>query len=835
MEKRRPADIMDLAAMVEDVFGQYADCDGYREILLDGRIGGVSAVVANQALSQGKNLYLGLINKDSQQQSLLSILYTTACRLLLTSDRDYLPPIEKGEHKFFIDDKHIWRYRLEGKNHLKVRSEKKGGTRTRNISDINTIHKRLFVCHGDSEPEFKYLKRLKDYKEFYSSLTGAEIHPPSFFQKKIMVVCNKSDLIQRLKDVELRHCFPILNLNSNNFNGSNGSLPIDPLIIIASDYEAAREYYLTNKDKWDIEYLIMSTDSSVRTYRSQVKNDWASKYFANCCLIGTDIIQDDNLLSLWHWNRNEEGRIGGLHELDWVMEPLGEEEQLTQAIANFNVHLRMLEDDFGSYEHFKMLRYTLYDILGDKIGRIDDFDVRFDKALEEVSKNLLSDYNEKEDFEDDLDKAIELLRSILDAKNNCGDYLELLETKHYNNMPIVVHSRSLEYWKNEFRERYGHDDNIITFWQFYGAIQKNDYASGFVFVNRLTNKQIDRLSMLLTQREITLRMCLYAYESDELRLRLRSKRKYNYSTEGPKDSTLFPQFDFDIRRRESVDDTIERFYLQDLNHEDGLDRADDYDNVNTSYNIKVINSEGKEDTVRTSLNVLKEHDGHWNIAALTELGEGDIIMIYSNKSRQSLFETLTKGHDVYSRINECSDKWKKAFIQSVVNAAYSDSSATDAEDSSTGNNEGNPTQLIAKIREIERLFGKGFSNIYKQWISPKSQILFPALKNLERLLYFLIENEVISKEEAKEIKDARSAYMGISISLGHNLSSEAQDIILQNAEDLQEYINLQVVGNGSQYPVLSQFSAINIKQFLESNFDQYVFQRIVEEEEDDEE
>ncbi len=822
-----PANIMDLSKMATEVFKEYANCRGYQDIILDGKIGSVNAVVADKAYSQNKNLYLGLLSKESHHISLLSVMYTTACKLLSNSPAGHLPQYEAGQRIYCFDKRYKWEYVFR-QNEPKLIRTIKDGVRRNKVDELSKLLNDYFVVYNDERQDVKHSKQLNSFQEFYETLIDTEDHAPSFFEKKIMVVCNKGNLIQQLKDLDIYHCFPILCLTASLSDFSERSLPLDPLIILSSDYETAREYILQNNDSWEIDYLIVSTDTCIRKYKSQLKNDHANGIINKYCLIGTDIIHEDNVLSLWHWDRSEEGMIGGFKEFEWEMEPVGQNDLLSNKVTQFYEFLDELKYDFGSLQHFEKLNYHLHIILGDKLGKIQNFDFEVSKTRDEIVKSLLSDNYEEDDFKEDLDKAFALLKDILNEKNRCSDYLETLVSKRCENKALVVHKQNYDYWKDKYLERFDQCYNILTYKEVIKKIESPLGHSEFIFTYMPSLSQTKKLKMMLKKKVVTLRMCLYASEIGILQARLKGIQKSYCSTVGSKDSSLFPELDFDIGYRESGDDIIDRIEAQNLTYSDSLDWGGDYDYSRTSFTIQAKDIENKLATISTPQKILKDSEGYWVLTAVKDLKAGDIIKIYSNKSRESVFQTLTKDHPVYEDIYKCSEQWKRCIIVYIYNLMEILNEHQASKYSSS------QEEYDRRIKELERYLNKSWDNIQKQWLVTDASTLFPTKKTLERILHFFNEKECLSIEEVQKIKTARRTYMGTTISLGQKLSTEAHQVLLSNDGDLEYYINKQVVGNKKQYPFLYSFDVSNIMQFLEDNFDQYTFERIEEEKEQDE-
>jgi hypothetical protein len=87
----------------------------------------------------------------------------------------------------------------------------------------------------------------------------------------------------------------------------------------------------------------------------------------------------------------------------------------------------------------------------------------------------------------------------------------------------------------------------------------------------------------------------------------------------------------------------------------------------------------------------------------------------------------------------------------------------------------------------------------------------------------------------ENIRSARSFFTGVMISLGQNLSSEVQSIILEHEGSLEEYVTRIVCENSNEYPVLSRFDVAAIVSIVRHNYEKCTFIKLGEKVDDNDE
>ena len=821
--KRSHADILDLAELAKGEFGMYANCTGSKDLLLKDSFGSVNGLTAQRAYNEGKNLYLGVSGKDSAQAVVLPVLYPAACRLLLESLPDFMPPFDEIKHKsVFISEGIVWRYRfIEGKHAMirRIRS----GTKARFFKDPNLLPTSHFISDASIDPESNFSRTLEAFQEFYVLLTGYDTHAPSFFPRKIMVICNKTELFNHLRILNLYHCFPMAGITSKQTEYINGTLPIDPLIMVASNYEAAREYILSHRGQFTIDYLIANGEDKVGRIRSQIKNDCANGIFSRYCLIGSQVILNDNNMALWHWDKKEEMKLRDMLELELVMEPTEDCIPLTEAVNDFYQCLSDINDEYGSTELFSEIKLDLYKILSDKLNEFGDFYQDLGNASrEKTEKSLLSDNFDEEDFQEDLDRILNSLMAVHQAKMACPDYLDMLVCKISPAIPLVVRNSRLQTWKDGTLSKLSSQYQIIAYKDFIKEMAYPRPRSEYVFTFLPTLQQMVSMTNMMTKKKVSARMVLYPPELSILRSRLKKIRDWNRGNEGPKDATIFPNLNFSPIARETSEDLIERFEGQYSEDTVDLDMGGYLSYGTATCLIEAIDQKGSSVVISTPHKVLRSFDDDLELVLVTELETGDNILVYDNKSRESLYSILSEESEKFAKVNSYSLLWKRRLWEYV-------SVFTPSDENTAGNDERFLDPEL--LRKLSYRLGPSQDYIYNHWIKRGSSVYYPQKKMLDRVLAFLREHNLLSPDERDRIKSSRSFFVGVLISLGQNLSSETQQILLNKEDDLNGYIKRHVVDNSSRYPILSRFDADVIRSIIHHNYCHYTFVAIKDQEE----
>ncbi len=253
-------------------------------------------------------------------------------------------------------------------------------------------------------------------------------------------------------------------------------------------------------------------------------------------------------------------KLRDMLELDLVVEPTEDCIALTEAVNDFYQCLSDINDEYGSTELFSEIKLDLYKILSDKLNEFGDFYQDLGNASrEKTEKSLLSDNYDEEEFREDLERILNSLMAVHQAKMDCPDYLDMLVCKISPAIPLVVRNSRLQTWKDGTLSKLSSQYQIIAYKDFIKEMAYPRPRSEYVFTFLPTLQQMVSMTNMMTKKKVSARMVLYPPELSILRSRLMNKRDWNRGNEGPKDATIFPNLNFSPIARETSEDLIERF------------------------------------------------------------------------------------------------------------------------------------------------------------------------------------------------------------------------------------------------------------------------------------
>lgn len=782
----------------------------------------INAYLADKASQENKNIYISTSNKESARLLTLPILYPAACRLLLENSEIYGPSLEdvKVGHIFISGGVCMSYVFFEGKHSLVTKV--KAGYKYRHFTDAEKIFRSFFLADAKFYSDRKCHKALSDYRAFYAKLSGTATIPPSLFAKKMVVVCQKADLYKQFRDLSLFHSLPMAGITKNHSEVTDETLPLDPMVLIASDYELARDYMLAHCGDTIFDYLLLTGDNKIGRLKALVKNDCANGLFARFCLVGNHAIPKDNSMLLWHWTNREEKNLSGKHSLDFIPDPVDGCESLVEASRDFYSCLKGMYEDLGAQEHFSEIRHCFHRILYDKLDSVVDFDSELGEPLKnQVEKAMLADNYDREDFSDDLDALISLLGKVHSVKRESPTIWDKLVGFGALKLTLITHNSQGQRWEDQLVSMGLDNIRVIPYKYFKRELLCRDVSDNYYLGFLPNHSQTEWLYAQVLNRKVTIHLALYPPEISIFQTQLRKIRKWEYRSNGPKDLSIFPDLDLETPEREAAEDIIGRFEdnYAEATTEEGRSLSDG--RGYTIYSLEVQDSNGAKRTEYSPMKVLRIDDGALELVPVSDLEQGDVIMLYRNRSRDSLYDILSQESDQFARVNAFSKLWKRRLKEyldfTVKKAGDDDDVMIDSE----------------KLQKISASIGINPESIYKRWILRPDAIRFPLKNKLDRVLAFLRNEGLLEPDDVNDIQSARSFFMGVMISLGQNLSSEVQSVMLGQEGSLGDFIARFVVDNEREYPLLSRFDEEAVTSIVRHNYEEFTFVQLVEPEEED--
>jgi len=785
--------------------------DGY----LKNSLYSITAYLVQTAFEQGKNIYIGSSNKLSAQNLTMSGLLTVAINLLPQRTSFDLSLCFKHPDRYaFIKDRISYQYGVfGGKPHLV--SKVKGGVRRTPINDPGKSLLKYFIVDEKYCSDRKCHSSLNTYKSFYSKISGSNQQPPSFYNRKIVVVCNKSALFEKLRKKSLIHCIPIASIASGYDEYIQDTLPIDPLVLIASDYSNARDYMLHHPDII-YEYLVLSGDSRINRLRSQVKNDCNNKLFKSYCLVGNQAIANDNSICLWHWSNHEEALLQGKKELNFSTRAISGCDNLTKACEEFYRYLDHLEDEWGGLDCFRETEWLLRNILSDKLGISGITEESIDDELIRTSNCLLSDGFDEESVDDMNQNLRDLLYGVFNAKDASPSIWDEISKFSDSQKCLVVPKNEYDEWMKRSENYLGLGLSILKCSEFCAKVRENLAPSNYYFTFLPKYSIMNQLLSLQLLAKAQAIMILYPPEVNVFQARLKKLEQVERQRVGIKSRELIPELNFTDSDLIGGD-PIAKYEVRGYGEEYGNSSDNNFYEYDI-YAIEVENQDGKTLTKNCPHRILKKEDDGITLIAVTELEAGDSVLIYENKKRDYLYNILSEESERFRHIEYYSSLWKNRTEDFLL---YCDSQSIESEDVSLNDYSTQRLSILAKY------VGAKQDYILKNWIGNAATIRFPQKSKMDHLLSFLHERGLINSIELTEIASARSYIVGIMISLGANLSTETQSILLESSDGLDEYIEQNVCHRSDMYPLLSKFDVNSIKSIVRNNYTEWQFIKIL--------
>ncbi len=780
----------------------------------------MNTFIAHKAHESGKNIYIGTGSKQNTTDLAFPILFIAACRLLVQSPNDYIPAIEEiMTNSIFIKDKICYTYSLVN-GRPSLTSKIKDGRRCTYFSSNKEILDKYCVADSKFYSENKRYGSLDKYREFYNFLTQSHNKVPSFFANKIMVVCNKTQLLGDLNSSDVYHCLPIASLLTKNSGLQGETLPVDPLVILASNYDAARSYMQIHRSITSFDYLLIVGDSMINRQKSSVKNDHANGLFSQFCMVGNSIIPKDNSMVLWHWDKREELSLLGKFPIESIYAPIDDGGILTQVSKEYFSFLKGIVDEYGTIEQFGLSKYVFRKILYDKLDLSPDLcNQTIDGVVLDIEKALLAENYEKEEIQADIERLRHILYNVQIAKVASPTVFDKIQSYNKHVITLIVHNSTYDQW-NQTVIQHGYQNlHLVSFKQFKKLVSKNQISDTCYITFLPTFSQSQWLNELMLEYETKLNYVLYSPEISLLKLHHKKIKKWEKTFSGPKDRKLFPNISLQKRIRESSDDLIDRFeeVFDEEFHEPSIT-----DNDTTGYTYVTLEMKDDENNVvkiNSPLKIVKVGEDGIELVSVFDLNEADIVMIYCNKSRESLYEILSSESNKFAEASSDSRLWKNRLREYVEFAVHKEQS--NGENDKAGCNE----KLLKRAADSAMIKPE---YMYRNWILNSDNVLFPQKSKMESLLGFLKDKGKLSVQEADSIRMSRSFFVSVMISLGHNLSAELQSIILNNQGDQATFIDRFVINNSSEYPLLSRFDADTIISIINHNFRKYRFEKLID-------
>ncbi|MCK0125750.1 hypothetical protein MWU76_15270 [Gelidibacter sp. F2691] len=606
------------------------------------------------------------------------------------------------------------------------------------------------------------------YSKFYQTIFNESSNLPSQFKYKAAIIMSKNEFDEELKtqkyiDIDVKKAIPMCWISRSGTRSWN-HIPIEPMIYCVPDYDTLQEYVL---DKGiDIETLIVI--GKVR-YRGEVTTKirlaLLNEDIPNCIILGSEGFRDEqNQFLKWKWTSAEfeylEKKEPGKIEVLTV-----EDQPFQEKIDNFIICLENIEAETGiSLSNVKRLRRFLYAMVLAKHEHSRNLSQL--EFLEHLIKSVVMETIEQEFYNlgiDDTDKQIQLKLHIDSVFNNFNNN-KLQCLSHMKNIDyLIVPDRLVENWKEEFEGKY---EKICSLKEF----KKNQYKiqeRKNIYIVSIYNNGIPYNEVLDIVLNSSHSIALLSYP-EEAKVINRYIDKYNNtliteykSRDRYKVTRLeFQRWQKEIVKNDSLEDIMDGFYQRNGHSE----KVYDYES-NKQINYR-FNFEGDPDPLiyDGSKTVLINKNGRWVKSKTYNLLPGDTVRIYSNLSKDRLFDIASNedSNNRFQEVETMSKLWKRAlakyFSQRVAEDKYYDKE-----------------RLLSSLRAHGSKITHSFT--ISKWLNDNDKEKFPHSNNELKVIKQLVDDEDLNNNYANLLR-VKGFYRGLMISLGRDLSDDVMDFII---------------------------------------------------------
>ena len=754
----------------------------------------INFYLLDKAINNEKNLFIKTINREQKNETYLPSILSVAISLFYknycNNNISYQigDVLQKNGERFKIVSNSGDLYRL-------ITLQRGGGdypSVTKNSLDKN------YLITNSSLSNRTVKTKLNDYKKLFNRIFRVK-NFPSKFQYKAVIILEKKDFMNELKtqsfseDIDLKKAIPFQWVNKNG-KFEKTQIPIEPMIYLVPDYETFKEYILDEGVEVETVIVIGKNKYQEESFR-QLKKDLKHEEIPFTIIIGNEDINDKYELFLrWKWTIPEITILRDNEQTEISTLKIDEDNFLAK-ILSFDEFIKNLNYKYSielpSFNGFKKLLYSLVmpclnSRMNNQLKYLQHLvDKTYSGAIEESLLNqnikpqeLISEIRQKTD---------ELTSSFSNSK------LQIINNETFDY--LIIPDRFSEIWSEESKLR------ILGYNQFLTKVNALSTSKKILFTSPFGYKHHSQ-ELLDFCRSTAHYYTFITYEEEEKVISTLEKRYKNdviqeLNSQCRKEllgGITFTQQE-PAKETESIPELIER--IEDKSSISNIYSYDNYEPVN--YCIEFEN--GEISILEGSKSVLIEKNKTKKRRKIIDLMKGDTIRVYSNLSKELLFETATKQDTTgrFKQIDTHSDLWKQCLKN------YYDSKG----DNYTEHN------LLADLKNE----GISIKNVFtlKNWLNIESNIRFPHKKADLLTINRTINNSVLNKD-IREILESRSIYNGIMIALGRDLSDEIMDFIInkKRGKILNTFSDLEINALANKSAPLRVINQIQITEEDES-------------------
>ena len=601
---------------------------------------------------------------------------------------------------------------------------------------------------------------LSDYKKFFNQIfpsIGEQL--PSEFKYKAAFVLDKKQFLNEIKEqtftsINLLKAVPFQWVNKNG-KFETPQIPVDPMIYLAPDYETIKEYIFDSDTDVETVILIGKNKYCDEAFL-KLKRDLRNEKIPFAIISGQeDIIDDSEQFCKWKWTPEELSilKVSSLAEIATV---IIEQSTFTEQIQSIESQLNQLRQKYSielpNFSGIKKLLFalTLPSTSGRMNNQIEYIKYLINKEFTEEIKSELFNQN------------ITPTGILLDIENQVSQLFQLFENEKLKKVSkinfdyLIIPDRFEDVWQEETQYK------VLGFKAFRKKLREFTIPKSFLF-NSVFGYGVSANELLEICRNTQHQYKILCYpEEIQVVETLNNRHKQEVSKE---------LSSIDRKKLCSVKFTISQTNPEPENITDLIGRIDAKNSSNKTYNYdssesinyKIDYDSGESIVLNGSKSVLLDNNNQKRRVRICNLKSKDQIRVYSNTSKEILFETATKqdNNGRLSEIESHSKLWKQCLSDYYQTKGFGFSEE----------------DLLQALKNV----GSTVTSVItlKNWLNKDSSVKFPQKKKDLKAIASCLNNSVLNSHLSSIIK-SKETYSGLMIALGRDLSDEIMDYILYN-------------------------------------------------------
>lgn len=728
----------------------------------------INFFLLDQAINKDQNVFIKTLDNEQESEIYLPTIVSVAISLFFKNYCDDKTNYKEGD----ILQKDGIRYEYVKKNsdgtHC-IRSSSGLFPEVRNL-------KKYIVTNANLSNR-KVRTRFDDYKKLFQAIFNTNYFP-SVFSKKAVIIIEKKDFLNELKtqsfssEINLSKAIPYQWVNKNG-KFEMTPIPIEPMIYLVPDYETFKEYIFDSDIDIDAVIAIGKNKYQPEVFR-RMKRELREEEIPFAIVIGNEEIEDEyGLFKKWNWTAPEVALLQDIDEatISTIQVP---KDEFQNKIETFDKFISDTEREYDIklpiFNGFKKLLYSLVLPCADSRlkNQIDYLQYAINKIYsEEIDASL---FNQNIDSKDRILQLETITEELLSSFSN--DKLTLLKEYDFDFLVAPkIPKDAPQIWNDESNIR------TLSYEEFLSKLNNAATQKTFLFLSPFGYIPPHDLYKFI---KTTFHKYVFLTYDEEERVILNYERRYenHLGVElNSDDRTTLTGIAFPYEEQpENVSDLIDRIHDKQ-NGQGSTYFFEDASTVNYQ-----IDFEGHESLVlAANKSVLLEKNSQKSRIKVSNLIPGDKIRIYSNPSKDLLFETAKKQdlNSRFSEIEEHSRFWKECLYDYFVRNGFDYSEE----------------KLLKEMQSNGVSIKSTFT--LKNWLNPESSVKFPHKQRDLLAINRTIKNKAL-EDKISEVSKSRSIYNGIMIALGRDLSDEVMEFIM----------------NRNKGKILSSFSESEIQSFV---------------------